>query len=68
MSLQINQVYYWLFKCKTCQHYNYLQSILNQELFAKDIQNAEQQGAGLVDQGFTYKRGGAQRPYSELTN
>ncbi len=39
------------------KHYNYLQSILNQKVFTKDIKNAEQRGLGLVDQKSTDRRG-----------
>ncbi len=42
------------------KHNNYLQSIFNQKLFAKDIKNGEQQSLSLVDQESTNKRGGAQ--------
>ncbi len=31
------------------KHYNYLQSVLNQKLFSKNIKNDNQQGLGLGD-------------------
>jgi hypothetical protein len=58
--IRISQFCHLRYKRKTHQHYNYLQSILNQKLFTKDIKNAEQQGLGLVDQTSTDRRGGVQ--------
>jgi hypothetical protein len=58
--IRISQFCHLRYKWKTREHYNYLQSILNQKLFTKDIKNAEQQGLGLVDQTSTDRRGRAQ--------
>ncbi len=64
--LQLDQAYYWRFKCKTCKHYTYLQSIFNQKLLTKDIKNAKQQGLGLGNHILQNKGGGVKRCESKF--
>jgi hypothetical protein len=44
--LQINQIYYWRLDNKTHNYYNFLHSILKENVSTKIIKNAKQQGSG----------------------